>query len=101
MVLDERARWTSTLAIGQIRVTVVAAGRPPHKWHSGVHAQVNCCVDAAHDGPPAAGRTILEPADGQERNYASMAAALAADDSVGLFTLDAHGGEYRLRSLGE
>lgn len=72
----------------------------PEGWPAETQAHITGCADASSEGPPAAGRSVLTPVPGYERAYATMAAALAADDTVGLLGI-AGGREYRLRSLGE
>ena len=77
--------------VGGLPIRVVAGGAPPPGWPDGVPARITGCVEAS--------REHRAPADGYERAYLTMAAALAADDTVGL--VGAGDGEYRLRSLGE
>lgn len=91
--------WSSVIDVGGLPISVVATGCTPPGWPAGAPARITGCVEASREGPPAAGRTVLAPAEGYERAYLTMAAALAADDMVGL--LGAGGSEYRLRSLGE
>ncbi len=92
--------WESVIRVGDAALGVVTAGRAPGGWPRGAAARVTGCIDGSQDGPPAAGSVVLSPAPRDERAYRAMAAAFAADDMVGLLSVEG-AGEYRLRSLGE
>lgn len=92
--------WEAAIGVGDTTLRVVTAGAAPGGWPAGARAHVSACIEVFLEGPPAAGGTVLSPAAGDERAYRALAAALAADDMVGLVTVDG-AGEYRLRSLGE
>ncbi|MEQ8833589.1 MAG: hypothetical protein RIB67_04010 [Miltoncostaeaceae bacterium] len=92
--------WSARIHVGGLPVEVASPGGGPEGWPSAAQAHITGCADASTEGPPAAGRAVLTPAPGFERAYLTMAAALAADDTVGLLGISG-GREYRLRSLGE
>lgn len=92
--------WSARIHVGGLPLEVASPGGGPEGWPHAAEAHITGCADAPAEGPPAAGRVVLAPAQGYERAYATMAAALAADDTVGLLGV-AGGREYRLRSLGE
>lgn len=100
MAVSVHPVWSSVIDVGGLPLDVVVAGEAPSGWAPGTPARISGCVEASREGPPAAGRSVLGPAPGYERAYATMAAALAADDTVGLLAVPGVG-EFRLRSLGE
>jgi hypothetical protein len=100
MAASVRSVWKSVIDVGGLPLDVVVSGDAPSGWTPGAPARITGCVEASREGPPAAGRSVLGPAPGYERAYLTMAAALAADDTVGLLAVEG-AGEYRLRSLGE
>ncbi len=100
MSVDANDIWTAPIRVGDMALRVVAAGTAPDGWPTDARAHVSACIEAFLEGPPAAGVTVLTPQPGHERGYRAVAAALAADDMVGLVSVDG-AGEYRLRSLGE
>lgn len=92
--------WAGAIRVGDMPLEVVCAGAAPGGWPAGARAHVSACIEAFLEGPPAAGVAVLSPAPGHERAYRAVAAALAADDMVGLVSVEG-AGEFRLRSLGE
>jgi hypothetical protein len=100
MGLASPARWWATIRFGQVPMAVACAGEGPDGWPEGAQARLVACADGPREGPPAAESVLLVPLRGQERAYRVLAAALAADDLVGLLELDGVPGT-RLRSLGE
>jgi hypothetical protein len=100
MATETSAAWGAVIRVGGLPVDVAAAWAGPAGWGAGVVARLTGVVEASREGPPASGRAVLAPRGGSERAYLTMAAALAADDLVGLVSLP-DGTEFRLRSLGE
>jgi hypothetical protein len=95
-----KGMWWSVIDVGGLPLSVVAPVGAPSVWPAGSPARISGCIEASREGPPAAGRTVLAPAPGYERAYHTMAAALAADDMIGLLGVEG-AAEHRLRSLGE